>query len=83
MFAGQPYMGEYFKHNVTTCSEIIFDCDFLGTLSNQIPVHRFLGAVSSVAGYNGTGTGKGWIYQNMFDLRSDNRVYWEPRNHDG
>jgi len=73
-------MGEYLEKNITTCNEIIFDCDFLDTLSNQIPTHKFLGAVSSVAGYNGTGTGNGWIYQNMFDLRDDNIVYWDPQS---
>ncbi|MBO8183539.1 MAG: hypothetical protein H0Z28_12260 [Archaeoglobus sp.] len=76
-FAG-PYMAGYFSGSATTTYQVIFDVNFAGTDSSQIPSNKWLGAVLSVAGGSGL-TPSGWIYQNGVILYSDNDVNWAPQ----
>ena len=77
----QPYLGEYFDIDPALTRKVIFSCEFQNEPYEDFDTNQWIGVVSSVTGANSTSEEDlcAMMYQNMFDLRDNGQVRWEPQ----
>jgi hypothetical protein len=80
--ADQPYYSGYESGSLTTASKVLFNVDFAGTTSSEIPSSKWLGGVLSVAGANNTSV-TGYVYQSLIVLWNNDGVTWAPQAYYG